>query len=199
MLCVDTARAPRVGWGASVRPDTFQQALQQTLKFIHTADLHLDSPLRGLARYPGAPVDEIRGATRRAFENLVRLATSEPADLVVIAGDVYDGDWRDYQTGLFFAAQLSRLREAQQLARIGKITSPVSRNGTGCPVARSVARTPSGVSISSKRYFLSSRLRNAAMRSLPTSPSRQRLQRATSLKRIAQPILPIVSRSVPLA
>jgi DNA repair protein SbcD/Mre11 len=82
------------------------------LKLIHTADLHLDSPLRGLARYPGAPVDEIRGATRRAFENLVRLATSEPADLVVIAGDVYDGDWRDYQTGLFFAAQLSRLREA---------------------------------------------------------------------------------------
>jgi DNA repair exonuclease SbcCD nuclease subunit len=82
------------------------------LKFIHTADLHLDSPLRGLARYPGAPVDEIRGATRRAFENLVHLAATEAVDLVVIAGDVYDGDWRDYRTGLFFAAQMSRLREA---------------------------------------------------------------------------------------
>jgi predicted phosphodiesterase len=82
------------------------------LKFIHTADLHLDSPLRGLARYPGAPVDEIRGATRRAFENLVHLATTEAVDFVVIAGDVYDGDWRDYRTGLFFAAQMSRLREA---------------------------------------------------------------------------------------
>ena len=82
------------------------------MKFIHTADLHLDSPLRGLARYPGAPVEEIRGATRRAFENLVQLAVSEAVDLVVIAGDVYDGDWRDYHTGLFFAAQMSRLRDA---------------------------------------------------------------------------------------
>ena len=40
-------------------------------KFLHAADIHLDSPLLGLDRYEGAPVDEIRGATRRAFENLV--------------------------------------------------------------------------------------------------------------------------------
>jgi predicted phosphodiesterase len=82
------------------------------LKFIHTADLHLDSPLRGLARYPGAPLQEARGATRRALENLVRLAIADSVAFVLIAGDVYDGDWRDYQTGLFFAAEVSRLREA---------------------------------------------------------------------------------------
>lgn len=82
------------------------------MKFIHTADLHLDSPLRGLSRYPGAPVQEARGATRRALENLVQLAVSDAVDFVLIAGDVYDGDWRDYQTGLFFATQMSRLRDA---------------------------------------------------------------------------------------
>jgi DNA repair exonuclease SbcCD nuclease subunit len=43
---------------------------------------------------------------------MVRLATAEAVDFVLIAGDVYDGDWRDYQTGLFFAAQMSRLRDA---------------------------------------------------------------------------------------
>ena len=36
--------------------------------FLHAADIHLDSPLVGLERYEGAPVDEIRDATRRAFE-----------------------------------------------------------------------------------------------------------------------------------
>ena len=80
--------------------------------FIHAADLHLDSPLRGLDRYDGAPVDEIRGATRRAVENLVSLAISQSVDFLLIAGDIYDGDWRDYNTGLFFLAQMSRLRDS---------------------------------------------------------------------------------------
>jgi DNA repair exonuclease SbcCD nuclease subunit len=82
------------------------------LKFVHAADLHIDSPLRGLERYEGAPVAEIRGATRRAFENLVSFCLAEEVDLLLLAGDIYDGDWKDYNTGLFFAAQLSRLRPA---------------------------------------------------------------------------------------
>lgn len=81
-------------------------------KFIHAADIHLDSPMRGLPDYPGAPIEEIRGATRRALEALVNLATDEDVDLVLIAGDLYDGDWRDYNTGLFLATQMTRLREA---------------------------------------------------------------------------------------
>jgi len=82
-------------------------------KFIHAADLHLDSPLRGLERYEGAPVAEIRGATRRALENLVQLAIDEAVQFVLIAGDVYDGDWRDAGTGLYFVKQMARLREAK--------------------------------------------------------------------------------------
>jgi exonuclease SbcD len=82
------------------------------LKFIHAADLHLDSPLKGLEAYEGAPVREVRRATRRAFENLVDLAIAEPVDFVLIAGDLFDGDWRDYNTGLFFVAQAGRLNAA---------------------------------------------------------------------------------------
>jgi DNA repair exonuclease SbcCD nuclease subunit len=81
-------------------------------KFIHAADIHLDSSLRGLERYEGAPVEQIRGATRRALENLVDLAIAEKASFVLLVGDLYDGDWKDYNTGLFFAAQMTRLREA---------------------------------------------------------------------------------------
>lgn len=81
------------------------------MKFVHSADLHIDSPMKGLSAYPGAPVQEMRGATRRAFESLVGLCVGEGVDLLVIAGDVYDGDWKDFSTGLYFRAQLARLRE----------------------------------------------------------------------------------------
>ncbi|MCA9134166.1 MAG: DNA repair exonuclease, partial [Planctomycetales bacterium] len=81
-------------------------------QFIHAADIHLDSPLRGLEQYEGAPVDEIRAATRRALENLVELAIERAVDFVLIAGDLYDGAWKDYNTGLYFVSQIARLREA---------------------------------------------------------------------------------------
>jgi len=78
-------------------------------RFIHAADPHLDSPLQGLEAYEGAPVELLRGATRRAFENLVQLAIDESIDFLVIAGDLYDGDWKDYSTGLFFRSQMVKL------------------------------------------------------------------------------------------
>jgi DNA repair protein SbcD/Mre11 len=83
------------------------------MRFLHAADIHLDSPLLGLERYAGAPVEEIRIATRRAFERLVDLALDQSVDFVLIAGDLYDGDWRDHNTGLFFVHQISKLREAE--------------------------------------------------------------------------------------
>ena len=83
-----------------------------SFRFIHTADIHLDSPLIGLAGQEGSAADRIRTATREAFENLVGLALHEEVAFVIIAGDLYDGDWRDYQTGLFFVRQMGRLAAA---------------------------------------------------------------------------------------
>ncbi|MDP9841689.1 metallophosphoesterase family protein [Streptosporangium lutulentum] len=79
------------------------------MKLLHAADLHIDSPLRGLSAYEGAPAEKLRTASRRALENLVALAISESVDGVLLAGDVYDGDWPDFQTGLFFGRQMSLL------------------------------------------------------------------------------------------
>lgn len=82
------------------------------MKFIHAADLHLDSPMRNLELYEGAPVEAVRGATRKALENLVDMALQEQVALVVLAGDLYDGNWHDYNTGLFFYKQMSKLYDA---------------------------------------------------------------------------------------
>ena len=83
-----------------------------TLRFLHAADVHLDSPLHGLSRYEGLPVDDIRSATRAAFDNLIQCAIDEAVDFVVIAGDLFDGDWRDMSTGLYFAGAMGRLDQA---------------------------------------------------------------------------------------
>jgi DNA repair exonuclease SbcCD nuclease subunit len=79
---------------------------------FHAADIHLDSPLRGLEQYDGAPAAALRGATRRALERLVEQAIESRANLVVIAGDLYDGESDDYSTALFLNTQLDRLHQA---------------------------------------------------------------------------------------
>jgi len=80
-------------------------------KFIHAADVHLDSPLRGLSRYESAPAESIRNACRRALENLVDRAIEEKVAFVLLAGDLYDGDWKDYNTGIFLSQQMGRLSQ----------------------------------------------------------------------------------------
>jgi len=81
------------------------------MKFIHTADIHLDSPLVGLAAYKDAPVDLLRTVTRDAFSRLVDAAIEESVDFMVIAGDLYDGTWKDYNTGHFFCREMGRLNK----------------------------------------------------------------------------------------
>jgi DNA repair protein SbcD/Mre11 len=81
-------------------------------QFIHAADIHLDSPLRGLARFEGAPVERIQSATRDAFRNLVQLALDERVAFVLIAGDLWNCDWPDAAPGLFFIEQAARLGKA---------------------------------------------------------------------------------------
>lgn len=82
------------------------------MKFIHAADIHLDSPLNGLSAYPDAPAEQLRSATRDAFSELVDLAIAEETDFMVIAGDLYDGSWRDFNTGIFFVKEMGRLKRA---------------------------------------------------------------------------------------
>ncbi len=79
------------------------------VKFVHAADLHLDSPMKGLERYDGAPVKLLQGATRRAFERVIDVCLEEEVDFLLLAGDLFDGDWKDMNTGLFAIKQLARL------------------------------------------------------------------------------------------
>lgn len=83
------------------------------MKFLHVADLHIDSPFKGLCFDDAAAADRLRLATRTAFQNVIQLAIDEAVDFIVIAGDLFDGAWADMRTGLWTADQFRRLREPQ--------------------------------------------------------------------------------------
>ena len=81
--------------------------------FLHCADLHLGSPLLGLSLKDEAIARRFAQASRDAFSDLVTAAIAERVAFVLIAGDVYDGEWKDMAIGLFFARELSRLHREQ--------------------------------------------------------------------------------------
>lgn len=83
-----------------------------SFRFIHTADLHLDSPLRSLSLRNADLAALIGDGTRRALVRIVDLAIAERVDAVLIAGDLYDGDQTSMKTARFLAGQLGRLDEA---------------------------------------------------------------------------------------
>ena len=81
-------------------------------RFVHAADIHLDSPLRSLALRDPDLADLIGNATRRAFVTLVDLCLDEQVDALLLAGDLHDGDQTSMKTARFLAEQIRRLHEA---------------------------------------------------------------------------------------
>jgi DNA repair exonuclease SbcCD nuclease subunit len=81
-------------------------------RFIHTADIHLDSPLCSLALRDPDLAQLIGNATRQAFVNTIDLCLNEQVDALLIAGDLYDGKQTSMKTARFLAAQLRRLHQA---------------------------------------------------------------------------------------
>ena len=83
------------------------------LRFVHAADLHLDSPFKGLnAVAPNEVTSTLRSATFDAYENIVDLCIEEQVDALLVAGDVYDGADRSLRAQLKFVDGLVRLDAA---------------------------------------------------------------------------------------
>jgi len=83
-----------------------------SFRFIHAADLHLGSPFQGLAMKDAAIAELFIEASRKAFSALVDQAVERRVDFFIVAGDVYDGDWKDNKIGLFFNREVARLERA---------------------------------------------------------------------------------------
>ncbi len=93
--------------------------------FLHAADLHLDSPLRGLD--PTAPAERLRLASREALVRLVDLAIQRRVAFLLLAGDLYDSRQYDWHTGQFLIQQLGRLlRENIEIVAIAGNHDPLA-------------------------------------------------------------------------
>ena len=135
-------------------------------RFVHAADIHLDSPLRSLAlRDPGL-ADLIGNATRQAFTGIVDLCLDEEVDALLLAGDLYDGDQTLDEDGAFFAEQLRRLDEAgirvfiirgnhDALSRITKELSSRTRSRCSAAAPRPSPSTERLASLASSIHGLS--------------------------------------------
>lgn len=80
-------------------------------KFLHAADIHLDSPLLSLNLPEPGQVERVRRSCRDAFEKLVDAAIDHKVAFVVLAGDLYDRDAPNMQVAVFLRNQLTRLQK----------------------------------------------------------------------------------------
>ena len=103
---------PGVGYSArqgAIRVSDAPSFMSMSFRFLHAADLHLGSPFLGLAQKDEDVAARFAKASRSAFEDLVTKALAEGVSFVVIAGDIFDGEWKDASIALFLNRQLARL------------------------------------------------------------------------------------------
>ncbi len=85
--------------------------MASSIRFVHCADLHLDTPFRGLSHVNDDVARTLNEATFRAWDNIVELAIREQVDFVVVAGDVYDSRDKSLRAQLRFRDGLARLAD----------------------------------------------------------------------------------------
>ncbi|WP_163654444.1 DNA repair exonuclease [Listeria sp. PSOL-1] len=83
------------------------------IRFIHMADLHLDSPFLGLSNLPEELYAEIKNAPFTALKKAISIAISEQVDFVLIAGDVYDKEIQSIKAEVEFYNEMKRLFVAE--------------------------------------------------------------------------------------
>jgi len=82
------------------------------IKILHTADVHLDSPLKSLALRDEELRDQVHTATRTAFTRIINTAIAENVSALLIAGDLFDRVERSARTAAYLTGQLDRLRDS---------------------------------------------------------------------------------------
>ncbi|RST75572.1 DNA repair exonuclease [Siminovitchia acidinfaciens] len=88
------------------------------IRFIHTADLHLDSPFLGLGHLPEKLFKRLQESTFSAFERVVDAAIEKNVDFILVAGDLFDGEDRSIKAQARLRRQLQRLKEKDIIAFI---------------------------------------------------------------------------------
>ena len=82
------------------------------LTFIHSGDIHLGAPFRGLRALSRKWADRLVSAIPEAFDRVVDASVENKVDFLVLAGDVFDTDKPSYAHYRHFIKGMERLKEA---------------------------------------------------------------------------------------
>src|SRR3989338_7959088 len=83
----------------------------KNFRFVHTSDLHLDSPFTSLSELDLAIAGKLRDATLTAFDRIIDLCIEREVDFLLVGGDIYDGAYRSLKAQLRFRKGLQRLSD----------------------------------------------------------------------------------------
>lgn len=85
--------------------------MRTPFRFVHAADLHLDSPFRGLSEASPRLGGLMHSATFQALDRIVGHTIDSKADFLVLSGDLYDSRDRSLRALVEFRRQMERLAE----------------------------------------------------------------------------------------
>nr|MDK7246324.1 DNA repair exonuclease [Staphylococcus lugdunensis] len=83
------------------------------IKFIHCADLHLDSPFKSKSHLSSKIFEDVQKSAYESFKKIVDIALKEEVDFVLIAGDLFDSNNRTLKAEVFLREQFKRLEREQ--------------------------------------------------------------------------------------
>ncbi len=112
-----------------------------SFRFIHAADLHLDTPFSGIGRGAANVRDHLRDDSLEAFDNLIQAAIDHDAAFLLLAGDLYDGAERGVR------AQMRFLRGVERLAERGTRVFVVHGNHDPLDGWSAIRETPDSLTI----------------------------------------------------
>jgi len=81
------------------------------VSFIHCADLHIETPFKGISEIQPELQELLYQSTYQSFNNIIELAVDKKVDCVVIAGDIYDSEDKSLRAQMRFRDGLVRLAE----------------------------------------------------------------------------------------
>ncbi|WP_181349247.1 DNA repair exonuclease [Thalassobacillus sp. CUG 92003] len=85
--------------------------MKAPIRFIHSADLHLDSPFAGSSNMPDWLFQNLRNSTFEAFDRLIETAIEHHVDFILLCGDVFDQKTRNLKTQIWLKQRMEKLAE----------------------------------------------------------------------------------------
>lgn len=80
-----------------------------SIRFIHTGDLHLGSPLKAVGEISERLKKSLIESSYTAIKNIVDAALEHNVDFVLMCGDIYDNEARSVKGNRFLTGQMKRL------------------------------------------------------------------------------------------